>query len=166
MLPWSIMRETVSTNITSARAAAGWLYLVAAATAINSLAVFKYGRFVDLIVGLSFTQLIDAMFVGMSLEPKGAQWLWNAGPALMFDIPIVLLLLVLAFKVSRHRKRAAQFSFWLYAADTFVFLLMFAASVPSHARLRMLVLPGLAIVGHTVGLFILHRAWRHTRAPA
>ena len=67
------MRETVSTNITGARAAAGWLYLVAAATALNSLTVFKYGRFVDLIVGLSFTQLIDAVFVGMALEPRGAQ---------------------------------------------------------------------------------------------
>ena len=157
------MRETVSTNITGARAAAGWLYLVAAATALNSLTVFNYGRFVDLIVGLSFTQLIDAVFVGMALEPRGAPWLWTAGPALMFDIPIVLLLLVLAVKVSRRRKRVAQFSFWLYAVDTFVFLLMFAANVTSHARLRILVLPGLTIVGHTVGLFILYRASRHAR---
>jgi hypothetical protein len=81
----------------------------------------------------------------------------------MFDIPIVLLLLVLAVKVSRRRERVAQFSFWLYAADTFVFLLMFAANVTSHARLGILVLPGLTIVGHTVGLFILYRAWRHAQ---
>lgn len=157
------MRETVSATITRATAAAGWLYLVAAATALNSLTVFKYGRFVDLIVGLSFTQLIDAVFVGIALEPKGAPWLWTAGPALMFDIPITLLLIVLAVKVSRRRKRAAQFSFWLYAADTFVFLLMFTASVTSRARLGMLVLPGLTIMGHTVGLFILYRAWRQAK---
>ena len=56
-----------------AKTAAIWLYLVAAATVLNSLILFKY-RFIDLLIGLSFTQFIDAIFVGMQLEPPGAPW--------------------------------------------------------------------------------------------
>jgi len=39
------------------------------------------------------------------------------------------VLLVLAVKVSHRRHRAAQVSFWLYAIDTLVITLSFAASI-------------------------------------
>jgi hypothetical protein len=102
-----------------AKTAALWLYLVAAATVLNSLILFKY-RFIDLLIGLSFTQFIDAIFVGMQLEPPGAPWWYTALPGLVLDMPFVILWLVLAVKVSHRRRRATQFSFWLYAIDTFV----------------------------------------------
>ena len=157
------MPEAATTTMTRAGAAAGWLYLVAAATALNSLILFKFGRFVDLIAGLSFTQLIDAVFVGMALEPKGAPWLWTALPALMFDVPLIILLLLLAVKTSHRRKRATQVSFWFYAIDTFVFLLMFAANLLLHGPPRALIFSGLTLAGHIVGLFVLFRAWRQVR---
>jgi hypothetical protein len=152
-----------------ARAAAGWLCLAAVATALNSLILFKYSRFVDFAVGLSFTQLIDAVSVGMALEPKGSPWWWTALPAFVFDLPLICLLLILAVKVLHQRHRATQVSFWLYAIDTFVFLLMFTANVVLHAPTRALVVSGLPLIAHTVGLFILFRAWRkvlYTSAPA
>jgi len=116
-------------GITRAKAAAIWLCLVALATVLNSLILFKYSRFIDLFIGLSFTQFIDAIFVGMQLEPPGAPWWYTAGPALLLDMPFVLVLLVLAVKVSHRRHRAAQVSFWLYAIDTLVITLSFAASI-------------------------------------
>jgi hypothetical protein len=61
-------------GMTRAKAAAIWLYLVTVATILNSLILFKYSRFIDLFIGLSFTQFIDAIFVGMQLEPPGASW--------------------------------------------------------------------------------------------
>jgi hypothetical protein len=155
--------NNVTKTVSITRIAAGWLYLVAAATALNSLVLFKYDRFVDLIVGLSFTQFIDAVFVGMSMEPKGAPWLLTAGPAFIFDIPIILLLLVLAVKTARRRKRAAQVSFWLYAMDTFVFVLMFATDIVLHEPARTAILSGLTLIGHTVGLFVLFRAWQQVQ---
>jgi hypothetical protein len=62
-----------SSGTAKAKTAALWLYLVAAAAVLNSLILFKY-RFVDLLIGLSFTQFIDAIFLAMQLEPPGAPW--------------------------------------------------------------------------------------------
>ena len=55
------------------KAATVWLCLVALATVLNSVILFKYSRFIDFLIGLSFTQFIDAVFVGMHLEPPGGR---------------------------------------------------------------------------------------------
>jgi hypothetical protein len=116
-------------------------------------------RFIDLLIGLSFTQFIDAIFVGMQLEPPGAPWWYTALPALVLDMPFVILLLVLAVKVSRRRRRATQFSFWLYAIDTLVVTLSFAASIAIfHSPLRPLAWQSLTLIAHGVGLLVLFRA--------
>ena len=147
--------ETAKTKV-----AAVWLYLVAAATVLNSLILFKY-RFIDLLIGLSFTQFIDAIFVGMQLEPPGAPWWYTAGPALMLDVPFIVLLLVLAVKVSHRQHRATQFSFWLYAVDTLVVTLSFAASIAIfHIPLRPLAWQSLTLIAHGIGMSFLFRAWR------
>ncbi len=145
-----------------AKAAAVWLYLVAAATLFNSLIVHKYTRFIDLLIGLSFTQFIDAVFVGAGVEPRGSPYWWvDALPALVLDMPFVLVLLILALKVSHRRYRATQVSFWLYAIDTSVFALGLAADIAIlHVPIRPLLWQGLTLIVHTVGLFILFRAWR------
>jgi len=142
--------------------AAAWLYVVAAATLLNSLLIHKYTRFIDLLVGLSFTQFIDAVFVGQRLEPPGSPYWWvDALPALLLDMLFIFLLLILAVKVSHGRYRAAQVGFWLYAIDTVVFALILAASLAIfHVGLRQLGLGGLTVGAHAVGLFILFRAWR------
>lgn len=102
----------------------------------------------------------------MQLEPRGAPWWHGAGPALMLDAPFVVLVLVLAVKVSHRRNRATQVSFWLYAIDTFVFALSFAASITIfHEAIRPLVWQGLTLIVHTVGLFILFRVWRGAVGP-
>lgn len=162
MLLASMNRSPQSTQETAkAKTAALWLYLVTAATVLNSLILFKYHRFIDLLIGLSFTQFIDAIFVGMRLEPPGAPWWYTAGPALMVDTPFVILLLVLAVKVSHQRRRATQFSFWLYATDTLVVALSFAASIAIfHSPLKPLAWQSLTLIAHGVGLLILFRAWR------
>jgi hypothetical protein len=148
-------------GITRAKTAAIWLCLVAVATVVNSLILFKYSRFVDLFMGLSFTQFIDAIFVGMQLEPRGAAWWWTALPSLVLDMPFVLLLLVLAVKVSQQRHRATQVSLWLYGVDTLVIMLSFAASIAIfHAPIRPLALQSLTLIVHAVGLLILSRAGR------
>lgn len=171
MLLASMNRSPQSTQETAkAKTAALWLYLVTAATVLNSLILFKYHRFIDLLIGLSFTQFIDAIFVGMRLEPPGAPWWYTAGPALMVDTPFVILLLVLAVKVSHQRRRATQFSFWLYATDTLVVALSFAASIAIfHSPLKPLAWQSLTLIAHNVGLLILFRAWRGsvgTQIPA
>jgi hypothetical protein len=144
-----------------ARAAAIWLCFVAVATILNSLILFKYSRFIDLFIGLSFTQFIDAIFVGMQLEPPGAPWLYTALPALLLDLPFVLALAILAVKVARRRPRATQVSFWLYAIDTLIIALSFAASITMfHSPIGPLAWQGLTLVAHAVGLLILSRAWR------
>jgi hypothetical protein len=141
-----------------ANTAALWLYLVAAATVLNSLILFRY-RFIDLLIGLSFTQFIDAIFVGMRLEPPGAPWWYTALPALVLDMPFVILLLVLAVKVSRRRPRATRFSFWLYAIDTLVVTLSFASSIAVfHLPLKPLAWQSLTLIAHGIGLSILFRA--------
>jgi len=63
-------------------------------------------------------------------------------------------------KVSHRRDRATQVSFWLYAIDTFVFTLSFAASIAFTRAIQPLVWQGLTLIVHKVGLFILFRAWR------
>jgi len=160
--PQNSVQDFSNSGAMKAKAAAVWLYLVAAATLFNSLIMHKYTRFIDLLVGLSFTQFIDAVFVGRRLEPPGSPYWWaDALPALVLDMPFVLLMLILAVKVSHRRDRAAQVSFWLYAIDTFVFTLGFTADIAIfHAPIRPLVWQGLTLIVHTVGLFILLRAWR------
>jgi hypothetical protein len=151
--------QRVSLGITRSKAAAIWLCLVAVATVLNSLILFKYSRFIDLFIGLSFTQFIDAIFVGMQLEPAGAPWWYTAVPALVCDMPFVLLLLVLAIKVSHRRQRACHVSFWLYAIDTLVITLSFAASIAlSHSPFRFLARENLTLIVHVLGLVILFRA--------
>ncbi len=150
------MQKFGASGITVVKAATIWLCLVALATVLNSVILFKYSRFIDFRIGLSFTQFIDAVFVGMQLEPPGAPWFATALPSWVLDLPFVLLLLVLARKVSHRRVRATQVSFWLYAIDTFVFVLSFTASLAVfHAAVRQLAWQGLSLILHTVGLFIL-----------
>jgi hypothetical protein len=96
-----------------------------------------------------------------SWSRQGLPWFATALPAWVLDLPFVLLLLVLARKVSHRRVRATQVGFWLYAIDTFVFVLSFAASLAVfHAAVRQLAWQGSTLILHTVGLFILFRAWR------
>jgi len=153
--------EFSNSGTAPANAAAIWLYLVAAATALNSLILFKYSRFIDLFIGLSFTQFIDAIFVGLQLEPRGAPWWWTALPAWVLDMPFVLAVLVLAVKVSRRRYRATQVALWLYAIDTLVIFLSLAASVTMlHSPIRELARQSIALMVHAVGLLILFRARR------
>jgi hypothetical protein len=131
------------------------------ATILNSLILFKYSRFIDLFIGLSFTQFIDAIFVGMQLEPPGTPWWYTALPALLLDMPFVLVLLLLAVKVARRRRRATQASFWLYAIDTLAITLSFAASITMfHSPIRPLAWQSLTLIVHGTGLLILSRAWR------
>jgi hypothetical protein len=58
------VQDFTDSEAMKAKAAAAWLYLVAAATLLNSLIMHKCTRFIDLLGGLSFTQFIDAIFVG------------------------------------------------------------------------------------------------------
>jgi hypothetical protein len=147
------------TGITRPGAAAIWFCLVAVATFLNSLILFKYSRFIDLFIGLSFTQFIDAIFVGMRLEPPGAPWWYTALPALVLDTPFVVALLVLAVKVWRRRQRATQVSFWLYSIDTLVIALSFAASIALfHSPVWPLAWQSLTLIAHAAGLLILSRA--------
>ncbi len=97
--PQNGVQKFRDSGITKVKVAAVWLCLVALATVLNSLILFKYSRFVDFLIGLSFTQFIDAVFVGMQLEPPGSPWWVTALPALVLDLPFVSLLLVLAAKV-------------------------------------------------------------------
>lgn len=157
-LPPRGVQDFSSSGTTKARTAALWLYLVAIATILNSLILFKY-RFIDLLIGLSFTQFIDAIFVGMQLEPPAAPWWYTALPALVLDMPFLILLLVLAVKVSHQRHRATQFSFWLYSIDTLVFTVSFAASIAMfHSPLGPLAWQSLTVIAHCAGLLILFRA--------
>jgi hypothetical protein len=159
--PQNSEQKLDGSGMTRAKTAAIWLCLVAVATILNSLILFKYSRFIDLLIGLSFTQFIDAIFVGMQLEPPGAPWWYTAGPAFMLDMPFVLALLVLAVKVSHRRYRAAQVSFWLYAIDTLVITVSFTASIAVfHTPVRPLAWQSLTLIVHAVGLLILSRARR------
>jgi len=151
--------------MTRAKAAAIWLCLVALATVLNSLILFRYSRFIDLFVGLSFTQFIDAIFVGMQLEPPAAPWWYTALPALVFDMPFVLALLVLAAKVLRQRHRATQVSFWLYATDTLVITITFVASIAMHSPASQIGWQSMTLIVHAIGLFILFLASRASLSP-
>lgn len=156
---WQGVQDFTTSEVAKAKIAALWLYFVAATTVLNSLILFKYHRFIDLLIGLSFTQFIDAIFVGMQLEPPGAPWGYTAFPALVLDTPFVLLLLVLAVKVSHRRHRATRFSFWLYAVDTFVITLSFATSIAIfHAPRRAIAMQSLTLIAHGIGLLILFPA--------
>jgi hypothetical protein len=144
-----------------AKIAAVWLYLVVATTVLNSLMLFKFSHFVNLLIGLSITQFIDAAFVGMQLEPPGAPWWYTAAPALVLDAPFVILVLVLAMKVSNQRRRATGFAFWIYAIDTFLVALSFTASIAIlHSPIWPLAWQDSGLVARGIGLWILFRAWR------
>lgn len=147
------------------KAASIWLCIAALATILNSLILFKYSRFIDLFVGLSFTQFIDAIFVGMQLEPPGAPWEWTALPALVLDTPFVIVMLVLAVKVFHRKHRAANIAFWLYALDTLVVAITFGLSIGIHSAARQLMWQSATLLAHTVGLLILFRAGRPSLGP-
>lgn len=141
-----------------AKIAAAWLYAVALATLLNSLLLQLATRFIDLLLGLSFTQFIDAIFLGMrSVEPPGAPFWFEAIPALILDALFVLVVVMLAAKISRGSRRAAGASFFLYALDTAVFALSFgvSAGLRPHQALTLLV--------HAAGAVIIFRAWRALR---
>jgi hypothetical protein len=164
--PQDTAQTVGDSGITWAKAAAVWLCLVAVATVLNSLILFKYSRFIDLFAGLSFTQFIDAIFVGMQLEPPGTPWWFTALPALVLDMPFVLVLMVLAVKVSHRRHRATQVSFWLYAIDTLVIALSLAASTAMfHSAARQLAWRSATLIVHAVGMLILFRARRTSVSP-
>lgn len=109
--------------------------------------------------------------MGAALELPGAPWWYTAVPALVLDMPFVLLALVLAVKVWRRRHCATRVAFWLYAIDTLVFALGVAASITIfHSPIHPFPWRDLTlIVIHTLGLLILsraHRAFVSTQKPA
>ena len=147
--------------------AAIWLYLVAAATLLNSLILNRSQRFIDLLVGLSFTQFVDAMFLGVAIEPQGSpDWWVDALPALIIDALFLCVLLVLAVKVSHGSRAAAKTAFWAYSLDTLVFALIFFSSIwmtvkgTLHASATALAWQGSTVAAHIVGIVIISRALR------
>jgi hypothetical protein len=154
-------QESGNSERMRSKAAAIWLFLVAVATILNSLILFRCSRFIDFLIGLTFAQFIDAIVLGLQLEPKGAPWLATAVPALLLDVPLVALLFVLSVKVSRGHRLATQISFWIYAIDTLLVAASFAASATIlHVPIRVLAWQNLTPVVHAIGLIILFRAWR------
>jgi hypothetical protein len=148
-------------------AAAMWLYLVAAATAINSIILNRNQRFIDLLVGLSFTQFVDAVFLGLGVEPQGSPyWYVDALPALIIDALFLCALIVLAVKVSHGSRTAAKVGFWAYSLDTLVFVLNFVTSIwvrvngTFHTSGTTIAWQGSTVIAHIVGIFILFHAVR------
>jgi hypothetical protein len=145
------------------KTAAAWLWLVAAATLLNSVILYKYMRFIDLLIGFSFTQLIDAAFLGMQLEPQSSRWWIDALP---LDAIFVLSLLLLAAGVSRRNQRATLISLCVYSIDTSLFALSFGWSFFAmargnfHAARMALVWQVSTLIAHTLGVLIILRAWR------
>jgi hypothetical protein len=76
--------QDFNSGTAKAKTAALWLYLVSAATVLNSLILFKY-RFIDLLIGLSFTQFIDAILLVCNWNRRGRlggiqlilRWFWT-----------------------------------------------------------------------------------------
>jgi hypothetical protein len=149
------------------RTAAIWLYLVAASTLVNSIILNRNGRFIDLLVGLSFTQFVDAVNLGMSVEPTGSRYWWvDALPALIIDALFLFVLIVLAAKVSYGSRAAAKVGFWAYSLDTFVFGLNFVISIwvrvngTFHTSGTTIAWQGSTVIAHVVGVFIIFHALR------
>jgi len=154
-------------NVDVLKTAAIWLYLVTAATVINSLILNKYHRFIDLLVGLSFTQYVDAMFLGLGVEPEGSpDWYVDALPALIIDALFVSALLVLAVKASHRSRTSVRVALWVYSVDTLVFLFGFVTSIwvrvngTFYASATAIGRQGLTVVAHIVGIFIMFHAVR------
>jgi hypothetical protein len=154
-------------NSAAVKTAAIWLYLVAAATLLNSIILNRNGRFIDLLVGLSFTQFVDAVFLGLGVEPQGSpDWLVDALPALMIDALFVCVLIVLAVKVSYGSRAAAKIGLWGYSLDTLVFVLNFVSSVwvtvngTFHTSGTTIAWQGSTVLAHIVGIFIMFHAVR------
>jgi hypothetical protein len=146
------------------RIAVLWLYIVAAATLLNSLLLQLYSRFVNLLAGLWFTQATDAIFFGMrTVEPQGASPLFEILLALIVDALVVLLVVVLAVNISRRSRRAAATSFIIYLVDTAVFAVIFGSSVRSHVETIFLWEQALTFLAHVAGTVIIFRAWRALR---
>jgi hypothetical protein len=151
-------------NPSRIRIAIIWLYIVAATTLLNSLLLQLFSRFIDLLAGLWITQTTDAIFVGMrSVEPQGAPPTFEILLALIVDALIVLAVVALAVRISRGSRSATGISFFLYLADTVMFVFSFGASVLSHVRSIFLVWQALALLVHVAGTVILFRAWRTLR---
>jgi hypothetical protein len=153
-------------NFGAVKTAATWLYLVAAATAINSIILNRNHRFIDLLAGLSFTELVDAAFLGLGVEPQGSpDWFADALPALLIDALFVCVLIALAVKVSHGSRAAAKVGLWLYSLDTLVFGLVFASNVATvngtfHTPATTLTWEGATVVAHIVGIFVMFHAVR------
>lgn len=154
-------------NFGAVKTAATWLYLVAAATAINSIILNRNHRFIDLLAGLSFTQFVDAAFLGLGVEPQGSpDWFADALPALLIDALFACVLIALAVKVSHGSRAAAKVGLWLYSLDTLVFGLIFASNVSAtvngtfHTPATTLTWEGATVVAHIVGIFVMFHAVR------
>jgi hypothetical protein len=146
------------------RIAAVWLYVVAAATLLNSLILQLFSRFVDLLAGLWFTQAIDAMFFGMrSVEPQGSPPTFEILLALIADVLVVLVVVILAVKLSRGSRRAAVNSLFLYAVDTGIFVFSFGESVRTRVEPVFLLWQGLTVLVHVGGTVMLYCAWNSLR---
>lgn len=152
-------------NFDAVKAAAIWLYLVAAATAVNSIILNRSHRFIDLLVGLSFTQFVDAIFLGVGVEPEGSpDWYVDALPALFIDALFLCVLIVLAVKVFHGGRTAAKAALWFYSLDTAVFGFIFVSSIwvtvngTFHTPGTAIALQGSTVVAHIVGIFIMFHA--------
>jgi len=149
------------------RIAVLWLYLVAAATLLNSLLLQLFSHFIDLLAGLWFTEASDALWVGMrSVEPPGVLPSFEIGAALVIDALIVLALLKLARKISNGSRVAAIISFCIYLADTAAFAYDLRVSVRSHVPVVFLARQALTILVHVAGVIILYRAWTTLRGKS
>jgi hypothetical protein len=149
------------------RIAIFWLYLVAAATLMNSLLLQLFSHFVDLLAGLWFTEASDALWVGMrSVEPPGVFPSFEIGAALVIDVLIVLVLLKLARKIANGSRTAAIISFCVYLADTAVFAYEFRVSVRSHVPVVSLAWQALTVLVHIAGVLIFYRAWMTLRGKS
>jgi hypothetical protein len=123
-----------------------------------------------LLVGLSFTQYVDAMFLGLGVEPEGSpDWYVDALPALIIDAFFVSALLVLAVKASHRSRTSVKVTLWVYSIDTLVFLVGFVTSIwfrvngTFYASAMVIGRQGLTVVAHILGIFILFHAMRVTR---
>jgi hypothetical protein len=152
---------------TNVRIAVFWLYLVAAATLLNSILLQLFSHFVDLFAGLWLTEANDALWVGMrSVEPPGVFPSFEIGAALVIDVLIVLVLLKLARKMSNGSRAAVIISLCVYLADTALFAYDVRVSVRSHVPVVSLAWQALTVLVHIVGILILYRAWMTLRGKS
>jgi hypothetical protein len=146
------------------RVAALWLYLVAVATLLNSLLLQLFTRFVDLLAGLSITQFLDAIFLGMRVNSQEAQSWWiEVLRPLILDGMVVVIVLTLAVRVGCGSRRAAAMSLVGYLIDTAIFAFTVAESVRSHTETIFIGWQALTFLVHVAGSVIIFRAWRALR---